>query len=420
VYACVDPFAGGCHPRSDGSSHAAQDIGPATSALFNHYFDACVINLVLPSQRLLPSSLSRRFGGTSVRVIRSACFLIQAVAGLLSYKMAPSKADRFGPRQRATCWMGAMGDVLLTTLGTLGLVVAAVALTARYLPGVNRPLVVTAALAPYLMLGAPLAVLLFASVRAWPVVALAGALTIATAAVQLPWHVATKHHGSSTVRVVSANLWYGRAEPTALLHLAVQHADILAVQELTPKLADRISAAGIDKAFPYHALRAREGPAGVGIWSRYPLRHGGEYDEFWLGLLVAHVRIPDVPADVTIVAAHMSSPEVDLQGWRTDLTRLGDTLRDIGASAAGPVMLAADLNATPDHLEFRRLLSDGYRDAAEQAGAGLTRTYPAVHRWLPTLFALDHILTRNCTAAAVQTLDVTGSDHHALAADIAL
>jgi endonuclease/exonuclease/phosphatase (EEP) superfamily protein YafD len=77
------------------------------------------------------------------------------------------------------------------------------------------------------------------------------------------------------------------------------------------------------------------------------------------------------------------------------------------------------LNATRDIREFRRLLRDGYRDAAEQAGAGLTRTHPA-DIWLPPLLAIDHILTRGCAATAVRTLDIKDSDHRALVADIQL
>ena len=314
-----------------------------------------------------------------------------------------------------------MGHPVLTAIGIVALVVAAVALTARYLPSVNHPALMAAALAPYLMLGAPLAVILFAVLRNWPVVALAGALAIATAAVQLPWHVATRADGQSTVRVVSANLRYGRADPIAVVRLAVEHADIIAVQELTPELADALSTAGIGDSFPYHALRAREGPAGVGIWSRYPLRRGKDYDEFWLGLLTAHVRIPGTSNEATVVAAHMPAPWPEpIQPWRADMAQLRDTLLAIGASATGAVMFAADLNATPDHVEFRRLLRSGYRDAAEQAGAGMTRTFPGASRRLPALFALDHILTRKCTARTVTTLAIAGSDHRALVASIVI
>ena len=312
-----------------------------------------------------------------------------------------------------------MGHLVLTTIGIVALVVAAVALAARYIPSVSHPVLITATFAPYLMLGAPAAVIVFAALRNWPVVALAGALAIATAAVQLPWQVATKAAGQSTVRVVSANLWYGRADPAAVVRLAVQHADILAVQELTPKLADELSTAGIDDTFPYHALRAREGPAGVGVWSRYPMHRGKEYDEFWLGLLTAHVRVPGTSHEATVVTAHMSAPWPEpIHSWRADMAQLRDTLPAIGASASGAVIFAADLNATPDHLEFRRLLRGGYRDAAAQAGAGMTRTFPGAARRPPALFALDHILTRKCTARAVKTVAIAGSDHHALVSDI--
>ena len=313
-----------------------------------------------------------------------------------------------------------MGHPVLTAIGIVAFVVAAVGLTARYVPSVNHPVLMAATLAPYLMLGAPLAVILFAVLRNWPVVALAGALTIATAAVQLPWQVATKADGRSTVRLVSANLRYGRADPVAVVRLAIAHADIIAVQELTPELADGLSAAGIGDSFPYVAVRAREGPAGVGIWSRYPLRRGKDYDEFWLGLLTAHVQIPGTSDEATVVSAHMSAPWPEpIHSWRADLAQLRDTLLAIGSSGAA-VMFAADLNATQDHLEFRRLLRSGYRDAAEQAGAGMTRTFPAASRRLPALFALDHILTRKCTARTVTTVAVTGSDHRALVASIVL
>lgn len=314
-----------------------------------------------------------------------------------------------------------MGHLVLTTIGFVALVVAALALTARYIPSVSHPVLITATFSPYLMLGAPAAVILFAALRNWPVVALSGALAIATAVVQLPWHVATRTEGQSGVRVVSANLWYSRADPAALVRLAVEHADILAVQELTTELADELAAAGIGDTFPYHALRAREGPAGVGIWSRYPMQRGKEYDEFWLGLLAAHVRIPGASDETTIVTAHMSAPWPEpIHSWRADMAQLRDTLPEIDASASGAVIFAADLNATPDNLEFRRLLRGGYRDAAEQAGAGTTRTFPGAARRPPALVALDHILTRRCTARKVTTVPIAGSDHRALVASIVI
>jgi hypothetical protein len=176
-----------------------------------------------------------------------------------------------------------LAHTLLVAIAAAAFAVAALALAARYVRGVNLPVVVTAALAPYLALGAPVALLLFALAHNWIGVVLAAALTVASVAVRVRWYVGGSADGGVGIRVVSANLRYGRADPAAVVGLAGQHADILAVQELTPEKADQISAAGIDGILPYRVLRAREGPAGVGIWSRYPLTPGADYDEFWLG-----------------------------------------------------------------------------------------------------------------------------------------
>jgi endonuclease/exonuclease/phosphatase (EEP) superfamily protein YafD len=306
----------------------------------------------------------------------------------------------------------------VTIVAVILFVAATAALVARYTPTRNRALLAVAALAPYLMLGAPLAAVSFGLARHWVLAAVAAALTVATVAVQMPWHVRTKAPPGVGVRVVSANLRYGRADAPALARLVDQNADILAVQELTPEKADLLSASGLDAVLPYRALRARGGPAGVGLWSRYPIEKSDTDEQFWLGLLIADVRVPGVDTPVTVVVTHLSAPWPEpIEGWRTDLDRLATKLQKIAAGAGGPVLVAGDLNATPDIREFRRLLRDGYRDAAEQAGAGLTRTHPA-DIFLPPVFAVDHVLTRGCIATSIRTLILPGSDHRALAADI--
>ena len=62
---------------------------------------------------------------------------------------------------------------------------------------------------------------------------------------------------------------------------------------------------------------------------------------------------------------------------------------------------------------FRKLLTNGYRDAAEQAGAGRTFTYPSNRRF-PPIIGIDHVLTRNCTAVSMRTVEIAGTDHRAL------
>jgi endonuclease/exonuclease/phosphatase (EEP) superfamily protein YafD len=302
-------------------------------------------------------------------------------------------------------------------VGLLLLLLAVCALVARYAPTINRPLLATAALSPYLMLGAPLAVLVFALSRHWTLVSVAAVLTVAVLAVQLPWYIGSPDPDSgTTLRFATANLLLGEADPAAVARLATEHADVLAVQELTPELSAALSPA-LAREFPYSALRPRERAAGVGLWSRYPIVASGSDESFSRGLIYARVQVPDTDFETTVVSTHMPPPRSAFASWRDDITRLGTALR--GFPPGGPVVVGGDLNATPDVREFRQLLHDGYRDGAAQTGAGLTRTHPS-HTIIPPLLAVDHIVTRDASVTSLRTVEVAGSDHLALAAIVVL
>jgi len=305
----------------------------------------------------------------------------------------------------------------MRVVGLLVLVLAACALAARFVPTANRWQLAAAALSPYLMMGAPLAVLVFALSRHWTLVSIAAVLTVAVLAVQLPWYIGSPDPGSgTTLRFVSANLLLGEAEPASVAGLAAEHADVLAVQELTPELAAALSPA-LAGAFPFSALRPRERAAGVGLWSRYPISASGSDESFGRGLIYARIQVPDTDYATTVLSTHMPPPRSAFESWRNDIGRLGPVLRELPPD--GPVVVGGDLNATPDVREFRQLLQAGYRDGAAQAGAGLTRTHPS-HTIVPPLLAVDHIMTRDATVTSLQTVAVTGSDHLALAAVVVL
>ncbi|WNG82939.1 endonuclease/exonuclease/phosphatase family protein [Mycobacterium sp. ITM-2016-00316] len=302
-------------------------------------------------------------------------------------------------------------------VGVLLLLLAAGALVARYVPATNRAVLATAALSPYLMFGAPLAVLVFALSRHWTLVSVAAVLTVAVLAVQLPWYIGSPDPDTgTTLRFVSANLLLGEAEPAAVAGVAAEHADILAVQELTPELAAALSPA-LARDFPYSALRPRERAAGVGLWSRYPIITSGSDESFSRGLIHARVQVPHTDFATTVVSTHMPPPRSAFDSWHSDIARLGPALRELPPD--GPVVVGGDLNATPDVREFRRLLRDGYRDGAAQAGAGLTRTHPS-NVIIPPVLAVDHIMTRDATVTSLRTVEVAGSDHLALAATVVL
>jgi endonuclease/exonuclease/phosphatase (EEP) superfamily protein YafD len=136
-----------------------------------------------------------------------------------------------------------------------------------------------------------------------------------------------------------------------------------------------------------------------------------------LALAVAAVglvsRYLSISNEVVLVVAAASWVQ-PLQCFRDDIARFPTTLQAAALNAgSGAVIVAGDLNATYDMQPFRRLLDEGYRDAAEQAGAGLTRSFPS-RPWRGPVFGIDHVLVRNCTATAAQTVPVPGSDHRGL------
>ncbi|MGB1226237.1 MAG: endonuclease/exonuclease/phosphatase family protein, partial [Mycobacterium sp.] len=90
-------------------------------------------------------------------------------------------------------------------------------------------------------------------------------------------------------------------------------------------------------------------------------------------------------------------------------------------ATAGPgaVIVAGDFNSTPDMRQFRDLLTDGYRDAVDQIGAGWGPTFPS-RPLFPPLITIDHVITRNAAVSSIHTVEVRGSDHRALLASVSL
>lgn len=295
----------------------------------------------------------------------------------------------------------------------------AVALAARYVPVVNHSVLIVAALSPYLTVAASVAAaaLLFAWSPRIAVVALLPA--VAAVAVQLPLFLGAGKPAADTVavRVLTANLREGSAEPQPLADLARERADVVVMQELTPALAASLDP--LKSEFPYRALDAQPYAAGVGIWSRYPIEQFSRNPEYQLGMVTASLRVPGAASAVTVLAAHVAGPwPQPIDDWRREMAALPRTLATL-ASITGPgaAIVAGDLNATSDMEPFRRLLREGFRNAAEQAGAGLVRTFPA-DMPMPPFIGIDHILTRNSSATDVETVQIPGSDHLGVTATV--
>lgn len=306
-------------------------------------------------------------------------------------------------------------------LGALAFALALAGLVSRYLPVDNEVVLALAAASPYLTVAGVASMALFAVARRWVATIVAAAVCVVMIAVLAPRYLGPETTGvpSVALRVVTANLGMGRADARAMVELASAAADVLVVQELTPQAAEAMAAAGLDRVFGHRAIDPRPMADGIGVWSRHPIVGAGSIEGYRMPMLQTQIRVPGVRFDVSVIAVHLAAPLVQPLRWFSDdIARLRETLAALArAAGSGAVVVAGDFNATYDMRPFRLLLDGGYRDAAEQAGAGLTRSYPG-RPWVPSVVGIDHVLLHNCAATQVSTVAVRGSDHRGLVASV--
>lgn len=153
-------------------------------------------------------------------------------------------------RHRTSTWR--RRATLAAILIALGLSILTLAV--RALPLTNTVMLVIAVGSPYTvalaMIGLALAVMsrrVILSVVAVVVVAV-------SLGIQVRWYYggsssvsAASASGDVQVRVLSSNLRYGRADPSAFVELASTSADVVTVTELTPEAVGRFHHAGINE-----------------------------------------------------------------------------------------------------------------------------------------------------------------------------
>ena len=172
----------------------------------------------------------------------------------------------------------------ITAVASLLSLGAATVLTARLLGGrPPAPLPQLAAMVPAAA-GVGLAGLILALVtRRPPLIAICAAVFLALALLAAPSPGDLRHSRSSDqalapgghpdqLVVMTINAYIGRADPGAIVDLVRdQRVDLLAVQELTPDLRQRLHDAGLDQLLPACDALAGDGASGTGVWSRYPI-----------------------------------------------------------------------------------------------------------------------------------------------------
>ncbi|WP_245813789.1 endonuclease/exonuclease/phosphatase family protein [Rhodococcus marinonascens] len=314
------------------------------------------------------------------------------------------------------------GARALAALGWLAVAVGVLGVALRFFDVQNQRLLILASAAPYLMAGAAVGVVLLGLTRHW--VGFAVALTVAVAATlsQGPLYVAndTVTASGPKLTVMQANIWLGNADAASLVRqIRDRDVDVLAVNELTPEAVDRLVGAGIESTLPFSFLMPGIAGEGTGIWSRYSLSDKVHYSEFILSALSARVNLSD-DVSTALYAFHPVPPwPTDPSVWSGEMDRIEAILDAIPADS-GPVIVSGDFNATRDHVKYRNLVTGRYRDAADQAGAGIQNTYPADRQPFPPMIAIDHIAMSGAQAQSVESVVLEGSDHRGLIAKIVL
>lgn len=299
------------------------------------------------------------------------------------------------------------------------------AAAALRLTGTERgfPLVPALAFTPYAAATSalPLTVALRRRSRGAAVVAAASAAVLAGAVLRpaVPATPAVRPQGPR-LRVVSANMRHGRADPDAVVALAAeQDADVLALMEVTPEAVSGLLAAGVADLLPAgHVVPAGESqPPGAGgaLWTRLEVR-ARTVTPGRFGQPAALLTVPGGP-DVELTAVHTDPPTsspAQVASWVEDLRLLPDPDPEVLR------VLAGDFNATPDHAAFRQLLRRGWVDAGEATGQARRATWWPMRAPHPRL-TLDHVLVDPRIAVdRLQVVHVPGTDHRALVADLRL
>ncbi|GAA2205345.1 endonuclease/exonuclease/phosphatase family protein [Nonomuraea monospora] len=240
---------------------------------------------------------------------------------------------------------------------------------------------------------------------------------VAMVAVLMPRTIAAEQPaaGGPALRVLTINL-FTKGDAQAVVDLVRRNnVDVLTALELTHAGAESLDAAGLRQLMPHRVLQPESDAIGSGIYSRHPATElPGLFTVIGHNMPAAAVTLPG-GGRVELVAVHPRPPlgpkEAD---WNASLRALP------APSPSAVRVLAGDFNATLDHRAFRDLLSRGYVDAAEQAGKGLTPTWPS-GRAMPPIIAIDHVVAdRRVAVSRVDILNVPRTDHRAVLAELRL
>ena len=224
------------------------------------------------------------------------------------------------------------------------------------------------------------------------------------------------------LRVMSANLWWGRAETEALMALVRDlKVDALCCQELGFEQAEAIS-----EELAFGQLSPASDASGTGI----ALRRPAEIEVVpmtYRALHVARLSPADwqgLSAPIELSSTHLAAPHIKPYGsgpWiRRRQTR--EIERYLLENPVARRVLVGDFNATPLWPAYRRIASQLTDAAVEVAQVSGRPVLPTWGPWIGSrrLLRIDHSFVRGITPLDFRVVRVPGSDHDAIVIDFSL
>ena len=238
--------------------------------------------------------------------------------------------------------------------------------------------------------------------------------------------------------VMSINSRFGRADAAEIVRLVRDNGvELLAIQEYTQALEDRLAAEGLGSLLPNRVSSPTENGSGSATYSQHPIQAVGLIPDTPFQIPTFRVTVPaaggvgagSAPATLEVTNVHTLPPvDVRVGQWRSDLESLGRLVTRNGADGqgnqlTGNQLLLGDFNATYDHSEFRRLLDGGpggrkLVDVGTASGARFMPTWPMDGQALPGI-TIDHLVTSpRIPASGYAVHRVPGTDHAAVLATL--
>lgn len=258
--------------------------------------------------------------------------------------------------------------------------------------------------------------------RWWPACALVGGVAVLMLSIVLPRAVAgppVDHPATDVLSVLSFNVLDGEADVVALASAVSSYRPDLVV--LPEAGADyRLRLDRMLKNLHYRSWisvpKNEQGASGIVVLTA-PRLGRVSTTELKLSTRFRGIQLTGAGlGDITVAAVHTASPTPQwLPDWAPELS----VLQQWCTEGRGANIVVGDVNATLDHAPLRAAVPDCL-DAASESGQGLVATWPT--RW-PRWFGvqIDHVfMSGGIRASGVWVLDLPGSDHRAVLAQLVL